>query len=629
MLAAVAICTALAAAGVAARAPVASAVVFDLGNGSAVSYRPIAGSPKAVPGIPKALDSVFGFLDYGGGPVMPSNTNYTIYWRPSGAAAFPSGYKAGIDGYLSDLAHDSTLSQSSDGAGRQNVDSVATQYGDAGGSFSNYASRFGDGTTSSIDDTHAYPANGCSFAATCITDDQIQTEISRVVAQYNLPSDLSHEYFLITPPGVESCFTDSAICSAGSTAPYYCAYHGNIGTTDPIIYSVDPYVTDIGGCDDGNHPNNNASDGLIQGGLSHEHNESITDPIPNSAWTDLDPVAGGENGDKCRDPGPATGSTAYGDYNQTINGNHYWYQQEWSNFGFACLQRLTTAPALPAASFSSSKLRGTNVDFKVTTSPGDSTPYFYVWQFNDGGEPTVASQSPQISHEFPSAGPYYVGLTVTDASSAGYGASRGLAMTVEAGNNQPPVASFALPSPVTAGAAATFDGSATSDADGTVVAYDWSWGDGTANDAGATANHTFVASGKYTVTLTVTDSSDGTSSVSHDVSVAAPPAHLAVNRAAVARSGGGTALVTRVTVSGRGTVTQQATSMLHGHAVSRCRATRTTTGSSTYTLTCTLDKKARASLRASTMALTLLTTFRPSDGAAVTSRQSVKLARRR
>ena len=27
------------------------------------------------------------------------------------------------------------------------------------------------------------------------------------------------------------------------------------------------------------------SDGEINGGLSHEHNESVTDPMPNDAWT--------------------------------------------------------------------------------------------------------------------------------------------------------------------------------------------------------------------------------------------------------------------------------------------------------------------------------------------------------
>ena len=60
-------------------------------------------------------------------------------------------------------------------------------------------------------------------------------------------------------------------------------------------------MTGNAGCDDGNHPNGTTSDGVLEGGLSHEHVESITDPEPNNAWTDFangEPT-GYEIGDKC------------------------------------------------------------------------------------------------------------------------------------------------------------------------------------------------------------------------------------------------------------------------------------------------------------------------------------------
>ena len=113
--------------------------------------------------------------------------------------------------------------------------------------------------------------------------------------------DLEHEYFLLTPPRVEDCFEASETeCSAGSSNPVYCAYHSNIAEPDggELIYANDPYVGHNAGCDDGNHPNG-ISDSAIEGGLSHEHNESITDPEPNSGWTDFG-GEGGEVGDKCR-----------------------------------------------------------------------------------------------------------------------------------------------------------------------------------------------------------------------------------------------------------------------------------------------------------------------------------------
>ena len=83
----------------------------------------------------------------------------------------------------------------------------------------------------------------------------------------------------------------------------------------------------------------------MQGGLSHEHNESITDPELN-AWYAQN---GQENGDKCRTFNEATefgtplGTAPDGSrYNQVINSEEYWYQQEWSNEGLQCKQRLAT-----------------------------------------------------------------------------------------------------------------------------------------------------------------------------------------------------------------------------------------------------------------------------------------------
>jgi len=49
------------------------------------------------------------------------------------------------------------------------------------------------------------------------------------VKAQGLPTDLAHEYFLLTPPKVEDCFEASGLeCSVGSKAPAYCAYHGNV-----------------------------------------------------------------------------------------------------------------------------------------------------------------------------------------------------------------------------------------------------------------------------------------------------------------------------------------------------------------------------------------------------------------
>ena len=69
--------------------------------------------------------------------------------------------------------------------------------------------------------------------------------------------------------------------------------------------------------------------------------------------------------------------------------------------------------------------------------------------------------------------------------------------------NQAPVArATATPSSGTAPLRVQFDGSASSDADGTVASYAWKWNGGTATGARPTAT---FATGTYAVTLTVTD----------------------------------------------------------------------------------------------------------------------------
>ncbi len=326
--------------------PGASALIARVGTRT-VGYQPIpaaatggrsASRAEAKTGKGGSPDSMQP-LEYHGGPVMPSNTNYTLYWRPSGAPAFPAGYQAGLNRYFEDLAHDS--------GGVQNTDSILAQYKDAGGEYAAYDSYFGG----ELLDTDPYPANGCAAAPVCLTDEQLRAEITRYVAEHGLPADLGHEYFLLTPAAVESCLEAAARkCSVGAKHAVYCSYHGFIPVAGGVVLYTDNPFIDETGCDPGEqHPNGNASDATIGGGLAHEHSETVTDPELN-AWYD---AKGEEVADKC-----ATGKEAseFGEalglapdgakYNQVIDGDLYYYQQMWSNEAGACLQR--AAPPPPA-----------------------------------------------------------------------------------------------------------------------------------------------------------------------------------------------------------------------------------------------------------------------------------------
>ena len=72
--------------------------------------------------------------------------------------------------------------------------------------------------------------------------------------------------------------------------------------------------------------------------------------------------------------------------------------------------------------------------------------------------------------------------------------------------DQPPLASFSISGPAVRarpGVPLTFNASASSDPDGTIVCYAWSFGDGQTASSGPTLTHTYGAPGTYTATLSV------------------------------------------------------------------------------------------------------------------------------
>jgi PKD repeat protein len=85
-------------------------------------------------------------------------------------------------------------------------------------------------------------------------------------------------------------------------------------------------------------------------------------------------------------------------------------------------------------------------------------------------------------------------------------------------DNQAPTASFTVScSELTC----QFDGTASSDPDGSISAYAWTFGDGSTG-SGATPSRTYAGSGTYSVTLTVTDNEGATGSQTQSVTVTAP-----------------------------------------------------------------------------------------------------------
>jgi PKD repeat protein len=63
-----------------------------------------------------------------------------------------------------------------------------------------------------------------------------------------------------------------------------------------------------------------------------------------------------------------------------------------------------------------------------------------------------------------------------------------------------------------------FDGSGSSDPDGSITGYEWDFGDGS-TATGATVSHSYASVGTYTVTLTVTDDDGGTATAATELQV--------------------------------------------------------------------------------------------------------------
>ena len=303
----------------------AAAALFVVCASSASASPPEAKNPVGrVLGVVHAHGAASGSsgsnsnLLYHSGPVIHANTVYAIYWVPSGYSV-SSGYESLINRFFSDVAADSGKTS--------NVYFSDTQYYDTvNGDVSGQSTFAGP-----VSDSDAFPSNGCRdrYTKVCLTDSQLQHEISHVISTHGLPTGLGTVYFLFTPKAVGSCYGSSCAYS------YFCAYHSWIGSGNTAtLYANMPYAAYVPSrCGSGQSPNGNDADSTINV-TSHEHNESITDPL-GSAWYDS---SGNEDGDKCAwNFGTALGSTTYGAYNQSINNDPYYLQQEWSNASSGCV----------------------------------------------------------------------------------------------------------------------------------------------------------------------------------------------------------------------------------------------------------------------------------------------------
>ncbi len=138
-----------------------------------------------------------------------------------------------------------------------------------------------------------------------------------------------------------------------------------------------------------------------------------------------------------------------------------------------------------------------------------------TYEWKEGDE--VLGNTEEITYNF-TIGTHNVTLTVTDDENLI--STDEVIITVEP--NQAPIADAGLDQTVLVNEMMTLDGSGSSDLGGTIVSYEWNFGDGTTL-TGQTVDHTYSTAESYTVTLTVTDNGGATSSDTTLVTVTKEP----------------------------------------------------------------------------------------------------------
>lgn len=147
------------------------------------------------------------------------------------------------------------------------------------------------------------------------------------------------------------------------------------------------------------------------------------------------------------------------------------------------------------------------------SSDADGTVTAHHWAFGDGGQANTAV----ANHTYSAPGDYTATLTVTDDDGLTDTASLPIHVSAVPPPNQPPVAIFtATPATGDAPLEVAFDASASTDPDGSITSYVWSFGDGTTG-SGAVATHTYANPGGFRATLVVAD--DDGAIASYDVNI--------------------------------------------------------------------------------------------------------------
>ncbi|MGZ8821792.1 MAG: Ig-like domain-containing protein [Aeromicrobium sp.] len=170
----------------------------------------------------------------------------------------------------------------------------------------------------------------------------------------------------------------------------------------------------------------------------------------------------------------------------------------WDEFSAASAVVAGNTDSAPIASFTALPAVGSaplDVMFTGTSTDPDSDPLTSAWDFGDGSTGTGGS----ADHQYTVAGVYTATLTASDGTLS----SQASHTVVVSAPDQAPTAEFSI-SPGAGPRDVTLTSTST-DPDGDPLTTSWDFGDGSSNGSGSPIDHTYAATGTYTVALTVSD----------------------------------------------------------------------------------------------------------------------------
>src|SRR5213076_2235116 len=408
--------------------------------------------------------------------------------------------------------------------------SFSDQSSDPDGSIASWQWTFGDGTAGSTaqNPSHTYSAGGSYTVTLTVKDNQnaSSSPVSHTV-QVNAPNQPPSAAFTFNCTGLGCSFSDQSSDPDGSVTSWQWTFgDGTTGSTaqNPShtysaagAYTVTLTVKD----------NQNASSSPV----SHTVQVNAPNQPPSAAFTFNCTGLGCSFSDQSSDPDGSvtswqwtfgdgtTGSTAQNPSHTYSAGGSYTVtltvkdNQNASSSPVSHTVQVTAPNQPPSAAFTSS-CNELGCSFSDQSSDPDGSVTSWQWTFGDG---TSGSTAQDPSHTYSAYGSYPVPRSVEVNQNA---SSSPVSHTVQVtAPNQPPSAAFTSSC---TGLACSFSDQS-SDPDGSIASWQWTFGDGTSGSTAQNPSHTYSAGGSYTVTLTVKDNQNASSSpVSHTVQVTAP-----------------------------------------------------------------------------------------------------------